>query len=416
MRRKKSTQATTVLKFKDRDLATLKVPADYLGSRLDYWDTKRRGLGLRVDLAGRKVWSIMYRHKGVKRRLVLGVYQAHIGAVVDMSLADARRAADAAFGELARGKDPAGEKVAPVRPAVDGDTFSKLAALYIQACIQTKRERTWREYERTIKHDLLPVWGSRLARDISRADIKAVVTGIQNRGKASMANRLIATIGGFFSWCVKEELLTVHPAHHLDKTPELPREIVLSDNELRALWQRLDHEPVQIAAYFRLCLLSAQRRSEVLGMRWPELDLKTGIWAIPPERTKNKRQHKVPLVQQALQIVRTLRGMAPEDDGLVFTELASVDAWVKKLRQEGLNARPHDLRRTASTIMGNAGVPEEDIGRILNHTQGGVTGRHYNMYPYEREKLAGLRKLDSAVKRIIEGRDRQDEKVVALHA
>jgi integrase len=151
-------------------------------------------------------------------------------------------------------------------------------------------------------------------------------------------------------------------------------------------------------------------------MRWPELDLKTGIWAIPPERTKNKRQHKVPLVQQALQIVRTLRGMAPEDDGLVFTELASVDAWVKKLRQEGLNARPHDLRRTASTIMGNAGVPEEDIGRILNHTQGGVTGRHYNMYPYEREKLAGLRKLDSAVKRIIEGRDRQDEKVVALHA
>ena len=221
----------------------MKVPADYLGSRIDYWDSKRRGLGVRVDLGGRKVWFIMYRHKGVKRRLVLGVYQAHTGAVVDMSLAAARRAADAAFGKLARGKDPAGEKPAMEAPAVDGDTFEKIAALYLQARKKNLRERSWREYSRAVNHDLLPVWRHRIASSITRTDVKAVVAGMEERGAITLANRTISLVSGIFNWAIKEELLTTNPATRMDRSTEQPRRVTLNDDEVRALWRALDQEP-----------------------------------------------------------------------------------------------------------------------------------------------------------------------------
>ncbi len=425
MRREKKTQADTVLKFRDRWVASAKVPVDYPGTRIDYWDTKRRGLGLRVDISGYKVWCILYRHGGVKRRLVLGAYQIIVmgedGLLAEragMSLAEARKQANIAFGKLAQGIDPAGEKAAAEAPAVDGDTFEKLAGLYIQACRETKREGTWKEYARTINHDLMPAWGGRIAKDISRADVKAVVAAVRGRGAATMANRLIVVISGFFSWCIKEELLTVHPSRRLDQTKEHPRQVTLSDDEIRALWRALDGEGFQVSAYFKLCLLTAQRRSEILSMRWSELDLKTGTWTIPPERigNKSKKQHKVPLAPQAFEIIQALRSTAPEGCDPVFTGVGDVDNWIEKFRKAGLNARPHDLRTTASTVMTGNGVSEEDVGRILNHTQGGVTGRHYNMYPYQKEKLAGLRKLDNAIKRIVEGRDRPADKVVELRA
>jgi integrase len=421
MRREKKTEDPTVLKFRDRWVATVRVPADYPGTRIDYWDTKRRGFGLRVSgTSGRqsdtKIWFIMYRCRGVKRRLNLGVYQGEPGGPVIMKLAKARSEAEAAFGKLAEDKDPAGEKPATDGPVIHGDTFEKIAALYLQERKKNLREGSWKEYERGLNHDLLPVWRHRIASTITRADVKAVVASIEQRGAITLANRTISLVSGIFNWAIKEELLTANPATKMERWTEHPREVTLDDNEVRTLWMTLDQKPFQVASYFRLCLLTAQRRSEVLGMTWSELDLKAGHWRIPGERTKNHREHTVPLGPQAFEIIQALRAGASETDGLVFTEVGDVDNWLEKFRLRGINARPHDLRTTATTIMTRNGVSEEDVGRILNHTQGGVTGRHYNMYPYQKEKRNGLRKLDAAIRRIVEGRDHQDEKVVALHA
>ena len=158
------------------------------------------------------------------------------------------------------------------------------------------------------------------------------------------------------------------------------RERVLSDAEKRAVWEATAPESVgeaseayrEFCAILRLLLLLGQRRGEVGGMMWSEIDLQRGIWRLPGERTKNKRPHEVPLSRQALEILqaRAVEGRAfvfgRRDRG--FTAFADhkrvLDA------QLGLPRWTlHDLRRSAITGMAEIGIAPHVIEAIANHVQ-----------------------------------------------
>jgi integrase len=149
-----------------------------------------------------------------------------------------------------------------------------------------------------------------------------------------------------------------------------------------------------------LLALTGQRREEVGGMRWDELDLDARLWRIPPERTKNHRPHDVPLSGPALQILaKVIRRDRPfvfgEGDGPFQGWSKAKSALDKRIADAGSTPAPwrlHDLRRTVATRMGDLGIEPHVVEAVLNHVSGtkaGVAGV-YNRSLYAGEKRAAL--------------------------
>ena len=339
------------------------------------------GFGLRVSPAGRKTFIVRYRFAGRRRRVSLGGYPV-------VTLADARRRATQVLGEVAGGGDPAQAR----QDARDTPHFGDLAALYLGKHAEGKK-RSWREDRRIIESELFPLWRTRRAQEIYRRDVRELLETIAERPAPIMANRVLALVRKIFNFGIAREIVEFNPCTHLERPgKERQRDRVLADDEIRVLWTRLDDEPVEIAAAFRLRLVTAQRGGEVFSMRWADLDLNERWWTIPGSDTKNSLPHRVPLSDLAIEILMRLRGRS---ERMSAPPYVLAGARGKRQRSKasarlGLpDFRGHDLRRTAASRMASAGVARLVIGKILNHAERGVTAV-YDRHTYDAEKRAAL--------------------------
>jgi integrase len=225
---------------------------------------------------------------------------------------------------------------------------------------------------------------------------------------------------------MREGIVDQNPVIATNIAIEKPsRDRVLSEAELAAIWAASRDD--DYGRCVRLLMLTGQRREEVGGMRWDELDLERGVWRLPPERTKNKRPHLVPLAPSAIAILksgprRARQGNGPEH---VFG-LGERGFWGWAKAKEKLDhriatahhgrAQPiaawrvHDLRRTAATIMADKlGVLPHIVEAVLNHAsghKGGVAGV-YNRAGYEREVRAALLAWADHLESIVHGAERK---------
>ena len=164
------------------------------------------------------------------------------------------------------------------------------------------------------------------------------------------------------------------------------RERVLSQEELRKLWRNLGED--KFSDIVRLLLLTGQRRGEISALAWSEVDLAKGMIILPPARTKNKRQHELPLSRQALTILE--RQPRRNSSPFLFSDKQGYKDWdtAKTKLDERTRIAPwrlHDLRRTCATQWRTWAQPHH-IEAILNHYSGhrsGVAG------VYQRAKYAG---------------------------
>ena len=192
-----------------------------------------------------------------------------------------------------------------------------------------------------------------------------------------MANRVLAMMSAVFNFAIKEDRVPedfVNPCRKLDPPgEEKSRERVLSDDEIKKLWQELYNRAEPTASIYRLILLTAQRGGEVKALRWNQI--RGDLWHLPAEITKNHRSHKVPLPQQALSIIEGLRQFSGGSE-YVFTSKSKKEGhidWLGKTSQRiqkavGFHFTPHDLRRTAATNMSKLGTDDVIIAKILNHS------------------------------------------------
>ena len=322
-----------------------------------------------------------YRVAGRRRRVSLGVYPA-------LTLADARRRAKQVFGEVASGQDPA-----QVRQDIRGaGTFGDLAQLYLDKHARA-RKRSWRQDRRIIDNELLPLWKGVSPREIYRRDVRSLLESIAERPAPIMANRVLALVRKIFNFGIAREVVEFNPCAQLERPrKERQRDRVLADDEIRLFWARLDDEPPEIAAAFRLRLVTAQRGGEVVDMRWADIDLRERWWTIPGSDTKNSLPHRVPLSDLTIEILTGLRG---QSEGMSAPAYVLAGARGKRQRSEasarlGLpDFRGHDLRRTAASRMASAGVQRLVIGKVLNHAERGVTAV-YDRHAYDAEKRAAL--------------------------
>ena len=375
------TTATLTARF----VATV-TPAE---TRREYFDRVVTGLALRVAPTGTKSWVVLYRQGRRLRRWTLGRYPT-------LSLADARDRARAGLRTAAAGDDPAQAK----RTQRDALTVGELAERYLVEYARP-RKRSWKEDRRLLTHAVLPIWRHQAARDIQRADARALVQAVATRGAPIAANRLRALLHTLFGFAVAHEIVEVNPITHVPRPGiERQRDRVLTADEMRTFWSRLDDEPPPMAAAIRLRLVTAQRGGEIHDMRWRDVDRATRWWTIPAARSKNGLPHRVPLTNLALDLIDGLLGSDPE--GYVLAGARGKRQRSQAIARLGLDDfRGHDLRRTAASHMESAGVPRLVIGKILNHADPSVTAV-YDRHSYDTEKRAALETWATALLAIVQ--------------
>lgn len=373
------------------------------GRQIEVWDAKIPGFGVRVSQSGTKSFVLVYRHEGRARRLTLGRYPP-------LGLANARKLAHNALSRLAGGLDPIAEKEAQRQR--DNNLFPSVVDEFVRLhCARHNRANTAKETERLLRAEFLPKWRKRDVRSISKVDVNRAMDAIIDRGSPSAAHHAFAAIRKFFNWCVERGLIEVSPCLGL-KNPTKPksRDRVLADNELVRVWRAATQVGYPVGPITQLLILTGQRRGEVAGMRWPDLDLDEKLWSIHGEMTKNGRPHQVPLSPEA---VRILSSLPQIDDTFVFPARGDKPQPFMgfnkgKLRLDATSQVEgwtfHDLRRTGATGMAQLGVPPHIVERVLNHasgTFGGVAGI-YNRFAYLPEMREALDTWDEKVTSLLQ--------------
>ena len=385
------------VELSDRFIATLKPQAT---GALDYFDTKAKGLNLRVTPTGVKAWSVMFTspRDGKRARLSLGTYPA-------TSLAKARGLAIEARGHVESGVDP---RDFGRRSTAGAMTVGMLAADYMAR--HATKLRSYAEVRRKLHSDILPVIGDVNLSHLHRRDVHRVLDPIKDRGSAAAARKVFTELRAMLNWAVARGLLDHNPAAAMQEDDGgKARERYLTEDEIALLWPALSKlkRPVELA--LKLALVTGQRIGEVCGMTEDEIDLTNGSWTIPAERSKNGEAHTIPLTVMALQLISECE---PINGRLINRSPAAIAQALhyglhdkrKPLPIQGWTA--HDLRRTACTHMAKLGIPPLHIAAVANHrqvTKRGVTLGVYVQYDYAKEKREALELWADRLQGIVSG-------------
>jgi integrase len=222
-----------------------------------------------VQPSGARSWAVRYRHGDRTRKLTLGPYPA-----LDLKTARERGAKE--LRAAAEGRDPGQEKRKERGTAV-GDVVEQFLDRYSR---HNHSPRTRKESERLLRLYILSPWGGRPANSISRAEVRDMLDRLMADGTPVLANRVHSVARKLFGWAVEQDIISASPLAGL-KAPavEKSRDRVLTDPELRRVWIAAGEttDPVY-GAMVRFLILTGQRRGEVAGLKWSELNLKARLW------------------------------------------------------------------------------------------------------------------------------------------
>jgi integrase len=394
------------MKLTAKAVAALTLPA----SKTDaiHFDGGMPGFGFRLRLgAGGKVlrsWICQYRHGGATRRLLLGSAEV-LGAE------QARAMAKKALGRVANGEDPQASKLD--RRGKDKHTLKATVADYLAMKQRAVRARTYVEQARylTDKRYFGPLHALALDQ-ITRKDVASRLNRISLESSSIVAGRARAQLSALFSWALAHGLCEANPVvGTLAPKGSQPRERVLSDAELAAIWRACGND--DHGRCIKLLILTGCRRQEIGGISHRELNFEQGTWTLPAARSKNGRAHTLPLLPAMLAIIKAVPRMAGRDQ-LFGARANGFTGWShgKPELDQRANVKDwttHDLRRSVATKLADLGVLPHVIEQILNHQSGHKAGPAgiYNRSSYEREVRAALALWHDHVRSIVEGSERK---------
>jgi integrase len=391
------------MKLTAKNVPTLPLPAGK--SEQVYWDDDVPGFGLRLREGGSR--TIIFQYGPPTRKMKLG-------AVSAVDFEKARKTARSLYHRVQLGEDPASDKAeARVKLA---ETLEATIKLYLTRQKSRLKPRSLVEIERHLLVHLKPLHSLPLAK-IERRTIASRLSEIERASGNRTRNMVRATLHAMYAWAIQEGMAEFNPVTGTSRAPEKSRDRVLSAAEIALIWNALPDD--HFGAIIKLLALTGARASEIAALRWDEV--RDGMILLPAERTKNSRSHIIPLSEPARAIIAAQPRRAIGDGKareLVFGFGEGAFAGWGKCRQR-LNERiaaasgkalphwtPHDLRRTAATMMAELGVQPHVIEAVLNHVSGhraGVAGI-YNRASYEREKTVALDLLAEHLIAIVKGR------------
>jgi integrase len=332
-----------------------------------------RGLGVRITMSGAKSFIFEARIQGRPRRLTLGCWP-------DVTVILARQRALEIRTAIARGEDPAAEAEAARKEA----TFADLAAVYMERHARPSKRSAWQD-ENTLRRYIPVGWNSRRLSDITRADLARLHAKVGEEHGHYAANRTLALLRTMFNLARVWELFkSENPAQGIKQFREQRRERYLSPDELAAVNRALlEDSDWRWRAYFPLALMLGIRKSELLAMRWQDIDLNARTWRIPQTKTGNS--HLLPLPAPVMAMLESLPSRGTSEwvfpgDGATGHIVEPAKAWQRVRARAGVaDVRIHDLRHTLASWLVAQGFNLSLIGRALNHTQTVTTARYAHL-------------------------------------
>jgi integrase len=407
-----------------------------VAGNVTYWDTQLPGFGLRISPRDRRTWICIYR---VGKKQVMET----VGTMAKIPKVDeARRRARASMTKADDGVNPVeirrvAEAEEKGKAEAQAFTFGRAIERYLAEAGrstsksgQSWRPKTEKEWRRIFAHDVVPRWGDRPLVEIKKSDVLEIVNDKAGRreckrqgridGAAVQAGKMLTRLRTFFGWAVANDLVQSDPSAGVRMPArEAQRDRALDDREIRLFWGACDKLGWPFGPLFKLLLLTAQRCSEVGGMRWSEIDLDGRIWTIPRERTKNGRTHIVHLSALAMKVIKAL----PRTGDIVFSATGATPVagfsrakdrldrlMTEQLREETGNSEAaivpwvlHDLRRSSCTHMAELKIAPHVADRVLNHLTGALTSiaRVYNRFEYLDERQTALEAWGRRVETLI---------------
>jgi integrase len=421
-------------------------------ARAERYDARVPGFGVRVTAEGARSWIFVYTSptQQKRRRYTIGVVDfKDPDGDATLDLEQARAKANDLRRLVRNGQDPAelreSTQSAVITEAREAETmtFRSVVDRYNERDLVKKR-RGW-EVKRIIDRELIPHWGDKSLDAVTPVDVQERIEALVEAGKPEAARRLFEIIRRIFNWAI------ARPAYKLERSPadrmkpgeligkKTKRRRVLTNDELRALWQASKRSGYPFGHMIRMLMLTALRRGEVADAGRSEFDLERKLWTIPAERMKGEDgdsgPHMVPLNADMSEILETL----PRFTGnFIFTSgdgqrpvsgFSKMKSRLDKLMLEELQKvaeqrgddrakvtldpwTVHDIRRTVRTHLSALPVAEMVCELILAHAQSALH-KTYNQYAYLDEKRQALELWAGRLKLIV---DPPPSNVIALRA
>jgi len=345
------------------------LPIPTRGGRAEYWDAKQNGLQVRVTSNGIKSFYVRRRVAGG------GVERIFLGRVENLSIEQARKKAAEIVAEITLGKNPADIKRLKKTEMTLGEIFNE----YIEKLAKARGKKTVKDMQENFRRYLMH-WKDKKISTISKLDVSGLHTKLGNDIGHHTANRTLELLRAVINKGIQWGLIAIpNPALGVEKYKLISRERFIHGDELPRFFQALSEEPNStMRDYFLLSLLTGARQSNVLSMRWKDINFERCEWYI--EETKNGTPHTVTLSPEAINILEKRTGNNSE---FVFqtdrkSKLGHIQnpkkAWKKLLIRGDLeNLRIHDLRRTLGSWQAKTGASLAIIGKSLNHKNQSTT-------------------------------------------
>ncbi|EFP2274421.1 tyrosine-type recombinase/integrase [Escherichia coli] len=393
----------------DTKLKNLK-PQDKL-----YKVSDRDGLYVAVLTSGTVSFRYDYRINGRRETLVIGQYGRD-----GISLAEAREELIAAKKLLKAGQSPAAAKRDGIKKIRGAETFAVHTDSYMKHVILADSTRAMKQA--VIDRDILPVLGNKMMAEITTSMVRDLCDRIVERGGRATAVQAMEIISSVYRHANDRGHGLFNPAADIKPSSIAifkPRERTLTPEEIGLFFRTLDAIGAMgtMKMALKLVLITMVRKGEFTNATWDEIDFKKWTWTIPSDRMKGSRAHVIYLPKQAQDILVGLQMCAGGSEYLVpgrynFRKPLSnaalnslIDRTVKIINEDGEHIQGftvHDMRRTASTLLHEAGYPSDWIEKALAHEQKGVRAV-YNKAEYARQRAYMLQQWADMIDSWING-------------
>ncbi|EFN5114920.1 tyrosine-type recombinase/integrase [Escherichia coli] len=380
----------------DTKLRNLK-PKDKL-----YKVNDRDGLYVAVTTAGSISFRYNYSINGRQETITFGRY-----GVGGITLAEARERLNEAKRMVTDGKSPVKEKARAKARTKDAETFGAWAQKWLRGYQMADSTRDMRRsvYARELERK----FGNQKLTEITHEDLRALTDAIVERGAPATAVHTRDIVLQVYRWAIERGQKVENPADLVRPASIArfePRDRTLTPAEIGLMYRYMEKVGTtpQIRAAVKLLLLTMVRKSELTNATWNEINFTEALWTIPKERMKRRNPHLVFLSRQAMDILIALKTFAGGSDYILPSRYDSdapmssatmnrvMTLTYKAAQKEGqslIKFGPHDLRRTASTLLHEAGYNTDWIEKCLAHEQKGVRAV-YNKAEYREQRASML--------------------------
>ncbi|MGR5306175.1 tyrosine-type recombinase/integrase [Vibrio mediterranei] len=384
--------------------------------------TRERGVGrlvVRVSASGSKEFAYKYKVAGKVSYIQLGRFPA-------LTLSQAREAIKPLINILKEGKDPKAERQNEQRQREALEQAESMKGSIQQLFkgytdkMKADGKRTYEQVLKSLEKEVYPfILVDTKAKDVQPTDVVNVLAAMIDRGAATQSNRVRSYLVAAFNYGLKHDLdpavastgvkfgLTMNPAQVVPRQASAERvgNNWLNFNEVREVLADFHNTPrvgQQLSTLVKLCFLTGgQRPYELSASQWESVNWEDRTLLITEDLSKNKREHLVPLTDEAIELLSELRNQS-KNSVFIFPQhtdptkhvrtdsLSTAISRYREAKPEFKHFVARDIRRTCKTLMGELGVSKEIRDRLQNHALNDVSSKHYDRYDYLQEKRHAL--------------------------